>query len=200
MVGQTVEGQSFPVWPDSGPYSGFIGSLGGFYYAFIVKINTSNTGLASLVYATRFGGSDRNSAYATAVNAAGEAYVTGSTTSFDFPVAGSPAQPVCGTGSNCNSRVEDAFVSKFSAAGTALLYSTFAGGSRADVGNAIAIDGSGSAYVSGSTFSLDFPVTPGTFDNACGPVPGCLVQRRLRSQILAGGLQLHVFDVPWWTI
>jgi hypothetical protein len=174
VVGQTIAGQSFPIWPDPGPYSGFIGSSGGLYYAFIVKINTSNIGLASLAYATRFGGSDRNSAFAIAVNAAGEAYVTGSTTSFDFPVAGtSPAQPTCGTDSNCNTRIEDAFVSKFHAAGTLLLHSTYAGGSKEDVGNAIAIDGSGAAYVSGSTFSLDFPVTPGTLDPACGTVPSC---------------------------
>jgi hypothetical protein len=172
VVGQTVAGQGFPIWPDSGPYSGFTGASGGLYYAFIVKINTSSTGLASLAYATRFGGSDRNLASAVAVNSAGQAYVTGNTTSSDFPTA-DPAQPVCGTGSICNNRVEDAFVSKFSAAGTALIYSTFAGGSGADFGNAIAIDGSGSAYVSGTTFSLNFPVTPGTLDNACGTGSGC---------------------------
>ena len=174
VVGQAVAGPNFPIWPDTVAHSGFIGSAGvGENYAFIVKIDTSSTGLSSLAYATRFGGSDTNLAHATAVNAAGQAYVTGSTTSSDFPLAGSPADGVCGTGSNCNGRVEDAFVSKFSAAGTALVYSTYAGGSRADVGNAIAIDGAGSAYVSGSTLSPEFPVTPGAFDPGCSTVPGC---------------------------
>lgn len=161
---------SFPLWPTSGTYSGYVGPVLGNYQAFVLKINTNATGLASLVYATRFGGWDLNKAFAVAVSSAGEAYVTGETTSYDFPTTNGAAQPACGTAPNCNTnnRVRDAFVSKFNAAGNALLYSTFVGGINTDTGYAIAIDASGNAFVAGVTYSPDFPVTPGTFDNTCG--------------------------------
>lgn len=173
VAGVAVANELFPMWPTLGTYSGYIGALPlGTYQAFIMKINTSAVGLASLTWATRFGGSDWNFAYAVAVNAAGQAYVTGYTTSFDFPTISpspfGPAQPGCGSDGNCNTRVADAFVSKFEAAGTALIYSTFAGGSATDSGYGIAIDASGNAFVAGLTHSFDFPVTPGTLDSMCG--------------------------------
>jgi len=177
VAGVTVPNDSFPLWPTSGTYSGYIGALPvGTYQAFIMKINTSAVGLASLTWATRFGGSDWNFAYAVAVNSAGQAYVTGYTTSFDFPKINGAAQPGCGSDGNCNTRVADAFVSKFNAAGNGLLYSTFAGGSNTDTGYGIAIDASGSAYVAGVTYSPDFPDFPktnGAFDTTCGDNAQC---------------------------
>jgi Beta-propeller repeat/IPT/TIG domain len=169
VAGVTVANDSFPLWPTLGTFSGYIGALPvGTYQAFIMKINTSAVGLASLTWATRFGGSDWNFAYAVAVNSAGQAYVTGYTTSFDFPTIKGAAQPGCGSDGNCNTRVADAFVSKFNAAGNGLLYSTFAGGSNTDTGYGIAIDASGNAYVAGVTYSPDFFTTVGAFDRTCG--------------------------------
>ncbi len=176
VAGMTVGTSSFPMWPTAGTWGGRVGGATGSYDGFVVKIDTSQTGTASLAYATRFGGWDWDYAYAIAVNASGEAFVTGSTTSNDFPTAGSPAQPTCGTAANCNARVNDVFVSKFNAAGTGLVYSTFAGGSNSDTGYAIAIDPTGSASVAGVTFSPDFPVTSGAFDTSCGNDGSCEAQ------------------------
>ncbi len=157
---------SFPLWPTSGTYSTRIGPGGG-WEAFVVKIDTSAVGLASLVYATRFGGSKLNYGNAIAVNPAGEAYVTGETESLDFPITQGAPQISCGGGPNyCNGR--EAFAAKLDASGTALLYSTYAGGINDDRGNAIAIDSSGNAYVAGETNSLDFPTTDGALNRTLG--------------------------------
>jgi len=169
IVGGGVIPSVFPFWRSSAPYSSFSNTLigpGGNYEAFILKINTTASGDGSLVYAIRFGGWDAENAYAVAVNGSGEAYVTGYTTSNDFPTAGTPAQAGCGTDNNCNTRVRDVFVSKFNAAGNAMVYSTFIGGSAAETGFAIAIDGSGNAYVAGSSASTDFPTTVGAYQTA----------------------------------
>ncbi len=168
VAGMTVAGNSFPLAPSANTYSTHLGGVTSSYDAFVVKINTSALGAASLIWATRFGGNDSDYAFAVAVNAAGEAYVTGDTTSNDFPTTVGAAQTTCGTASNCNNRVRDAFVSKFNAAGSALLYSTFAGGGNADSGYGIAINAAGNAFVTGATYSPDFPVTTGTFDITCG--------------------------------
>ena len=105
-----------------------------------------------LVYATYLGGSGVDYGTAVAVDAAGQAYVTGFTGSLDFPVAGNPLQGTYRGG------YYDAFVVKLNAAGTALVYATYLGGSGVDSGDGIAVDAAGQAYVTGSTNSLDFPV------------------------------------------
>ncbi len=151
VAGEVVpSNDSFPLWPTSGTHSLYVGPLpAGSYQAFIMKIDTNSTGLASLAYATRFGGGGSNYAYAVAVNSAGEAYLTGETSSSNFPTTTGSAQPASGGGT-------DAFVSKFNAAGNTLLYSTFAGGSNTDTGYGIAIDASGNAYVAGASASDGF--------------------------------------------
>jgi hypothetical protein len=103
-----------------------------------------------LVYSTYLGGSGNDVGYGIAVDSSGNAYVTGGTTSTDFPVV-NPYQP------NNKSTRGTAFVAKLDAAGSALVYSTYLGGSGGDYGKAIAVDSSGSAYVAGSTCSSDFP-------------------------------------------
>ena len=85
---------------------------------------------------------------ASPLDASGNAYMTGDTSSTDFPTA-SPIQAAFGGGS--------AFVTKLNAAGSALVYSTYLGGSLADAGRAIAVDALGNAYVTGETGSIDFP-------------------------------------------
>ena len=103
-----------------------------------------------LTYSTYLGGSNADLASGFAVDSSGNAYVTGSAASTAFPVV-NPLQ------STNKSTGGTAFVAKLNAAGSALVYSTYLGGSASDQGNAIAVDSSGSAYVAGSTCSSDFP-------------------------------------------
>jgi hypothetical protein len=111
------------------------------------------------LYSTYLGGSSGDGGAGIAVDTFGSAYVTGLTDSADFPTA-APIQATFGGGD------ADAFVTKLSPAGSALLYSTYLGGTDNDAGHGIAVDALGSAYVTGDTISLDFPtVAPfqGTF-------------------------------------
>jgi hypothetical protein len=117
-----------------------------------------------LEYSTYIGGSNIDGANAIAVAADKTAFITGGTFSSDFPVA-HPLQPNH-NGPDDFSR--DAFVSKISADGSALLYSTYLGGIKDDVANGIAVDTFGNAYVTGTTHSADFPVTAGSFNGLCG--------------------------------
>lgn len=103
-----------------------------------------------LLYSTRLGGSDQDAAYAIAVDRAGYVYVTGDTDSRDFPVA-VPAQGSSGG-------ADDIFVAKLSPDGSQLIYSTYLGGSEADVGAGITVDSAGNVYLTGDTSSPDFPV------------------------------------------
>jgi hypothetical protein len=121
--------------------------------AFVTKIDAAGT---SIVYSTYLGGSDSDSAIGIAVDASGAAYVTGETTSSDFPLM-HPIQKTYGGGD------EDAFVTKLDPSGSSLVYSTYLGGSLADVGDSIAVDSNGNAYVAGETGSTDFPVTRNAF-------------------------------------
>jgi hypothetical protein len=122
-----------------------------------------------LAYSTYFGGSNAEFVTAVAADANGNAYVTGLTISEDFPLTAGAFQSVnYATPSNA---VSTAFISKFNASGTALLYSTYLGGiavsntlhQQGDYGKAIAVDASGNAYVTGYTYSADFPITSGAF-------------------------------------
>src|SRR5262249_12758123 len=103
-----------------------------------------------LVYATYIGGSGSDIAYGIAVDSSLDAYITGFTTSTNFPTAGSPSQAANQGGNG------DAFVTKVNTAGTALLYSTYLGGTGTDQASAIAVF-AGSAYITGNTTSVDFP-------------------------------------------
>ena len=115
----------------------------------------------ALSYSTYLGGSDMDYANSIAVDASGNAYVTGYTASTDFPLV-NPAQSSPGGGTCSDGTVAiacfDAFVSKLNPTGTALVYSTYLGGSNEDYGASIALDASGHAYVTGYTNSTDFPV------------------------------------------
>ncbi|TMI08125.1 MAG: hypothetical protein E6H40_12740 [Betaproteobacteria bacterium] len=129
----------------------------GFQNAFVTKLNPTGS---ALVYSTYLGGSGGDGGTGIAVDAAGSAYVTGSTSSIDFPTV-NPLQAAYGGDG-------DAFVSKLDAAGSALLYSTYLGGSGADAGYGIAVDTLGNAYVTGETRSTDFPTTPGAIQTTYG--------------------------------
>jgi len=108
-----------------------------------------------LSYATYLGGTGGDVAYGIAVDSSGNAYVTGSTASANFPTTSAEQNTSGGDG--------DAFVTKFNSTGTALVYSTYLGGNGSDIGNAIAVDSSGNVYVVGSTTSTNFPTTSGAF-------------------------------------
>src|SRR6266478_5521073 len=115
-----------------------------------------------LNYSTYLGGSGYDSGTAIAVDASGNAYVTGFTRSSNFPVTAGSFQTICGTSGTCNGYFWDAFVTKLTANGL-VVYSTYLGGSGNDMGKAIAVDASGAAYVAGQTFSSNFPTTAGAF-------------------------------------
>jgi uncharacterized protein (TIGR03437 family) len=115
--------------------------------AFVTKINPGGT---AWVYSTYLGGNNVDEGNGIAVDAAGNAYVTGYTASTNFPLQSAFR------GSNAAS--VDAFITKINPAGSALVYSTYLGGSATDYATAIAVDASGSAYVTGIVTSDDFPV------------------------------------------
>ena len=101
-----------------------------------------------LTYASYLGGASVEVAYGLAIDAAGAWYVTGETLSADFPVQ---------TGFQTDRPDRDAFVTKFHPSGASLVYSTYLGGASIDSGRAIAVDEAGHAFVTGYTFSIDFP-------------------------------------------
>ncbi len=122
----------------------------GGYSSFVAKLNPAGS---ALVYSTYLGGSGFDSGLDIAVDSAGNAYITGETDSTDFPTV-NPLQPVNAGGSP----PYDAFVAKLSPSGSALLYSTYLGGSGYDRGESITVDSSGSIYLAGPTTSTDFPL------------------------------------------
>ncbi len=122
---------------------------------FVSKLNAVGS---DLVYSTYLGGGPNDYATSIAVDSSGRAYVTGVTESVDFPITTGVVQPQPGDDRNCGFRsCTDAFVTKFNASGTALVYSTYLGGNLWDEGSGIGIDGTVNAYVTGNTVSSTFP-------------------------------------------
>jgi hypothetical protein len=130
---------------------------GGLPDAFVTVFKADGSGF---VYSTYLGGESADQGYGIAVDSAGDAYVTGATLSSDFPLK-SPIQKTYG-GS------QDAFVAALNPAGSALLYSTYLGGSLNDTGTGIAVDGANNIYVTGQTGSSDFPTANPTQTNLSG--------------------------------
>ena len=142
-------------FPTSGPLQ--TNNRGGPGDAFVAKLNATGS---AFVYSTYLGGSEPDTANAIALDAAGEAFVVGSTASANFPTA-SPLQSTLGG-------PEDAFVAKLNSAGSALVYSTYLGGSAADYGNSVAVDATSEAFVTGYTSSIDFPTASPIQGNNAG--------------------------------
>jgi hypothetical protein len=136
---------------------------------FIAKLDPTASGSQSLIYSTYLGGAGQDQGNAIAVDASGNAYVTGSIflDSNTFPVTPGAFQ------TNTPTR-NPAFVTKLNAAGSRLVYSTLLSGTSPAVwGNAIAADSFGSAYVAGMTLSNgDFPLTPDAFQSTCVKIFG----------------------------
>jgi RHS repeat-associated protein len=129
-------------------------TFGGNFDAFVTKLNAAGS---ALVYSTYLGGGSRDEGHGIAVDSAGSAYVTGLTLSTNFPTMNpitGACEGFCGMGYAARF---DAFVTKLHTAGSALVYSTYLGGTDDDVGQGIAVDSSGNAYITGTTTSTDFP-------------------------------------------
>ena len=120
----------------------------GIHDAFVTKISPDGS---ALIYSTYLGGSSDDYGWGIAVDSAGNAHVTGDTPSRDFPVF-KALQPTFHEGANFNS-----FVSEINADGSALIYSTYWGGSGGEGGSRVAVDPAGNSYIGGYTFSPDFP-------------------------------------------
>ncbi len=123
---------------------------------FVTKLNASGTGL---VYSTFIGGSGNDVAWGIALDAAGNAYVTGSTTSSNLPTLNAYQGTLSGA--------QDAFFLKLNASGSALSYSTYYGGTgNGDIAYGIAVDAAGRAYVAGDTNSGSNIASAGAYDTA----------------------------------
>ena len=155
ITGNTVS-TDFP-----GAASGFQPNLRGVQNVFVAKLNSSGK---SLVYGAYVGGTGTDGGTSIAVDASGNAYVTGFTTSQNLPILPNPTKVAQGTHNGSN---QVAFVFKLKADGTALIYSTYLGGSGTDIANGIDLDSNGQAYVTGKTSSFDFPT-----QNALQPLRG----------------------------
>ncbi|HEX8918676.1 MAG TPA: SBBP repeat-containing protein, partial [Chloroflexota bacterium] len=125
---------------------------GGPDMAFVAKVAS---GGGKLVYSTYLGGSDGDEAYGVAVDRAGDAFVTGRTSSPNFPVS-NPVQRTIRT--VAGDPPQNAFLTELNPSGNGLVYSTFLGGSNHDSGNGIALDAAGNAYLTGFASSTNFPV------------------------------------------
>ena len=137
--------------------------------AFVMKLSSDGQ---SVLYATFLGGTGSDIIYKMALNASGNAYVVGTTTSTNFPVTPSAFQGVarggqCGNGFPCN----DAFITVLNNDGSVLVYSSYLGGSVNDAAFSVAVDPTGAAYMTGITNWPDFPTTSGAFKNTCTTPP-----------------------------
>jgi uncharacterized repeat protein (TIGR01451 family) len=144
-------------FPLKNPYqSTLLGSVN----AFLTKFSPSGS---SLVFSTYLGGKSVDGAFGVAVDSTGAAYVTGTTSSTNFPTTTGALSTTCAACANFSS---EAFVTKFKADGSGLAYSTFLGDSGGSGATGIAVDSNFDAYVSGNTTSKTFPVM-GTLQQTC---------------------------------
>lgn len=151
VTGATLSGD-FPTTAGA-----FDTSLDGGFDAFVTKLSPDE----SIAYSTYLGGGSSDSGVAIAVGGAGEAFVTGVTSSTDFPLTANAVDTKLTAFFCC---FEDAFVTGLNSTGSALVYSTYLGGRDDEIGHGIAVDGAGNAYVAGQTRSADFPTTPKAFE------------------------------------
>jgi hypothetical protein len=168
IAGQT-NSSTFPTTP--GAFQTKISSSSGKnalsnYDAFISKLNATGS---ALVYSTYLGGNNEDCAVGIALDSQNNAYVTGVTRSSNFPVV-NPLQKQLARGTNPNNGAPtgDVFVTTLNASGSALLFSTYFGGTGEDYGNGIAVNAAGDAYVTGSTGSSNFPTTAGAYQRTSG--------------------------------
>ncbi|HLJ16316.1 MAG TPA: SBBP repeat-containing protein [Bryobacteraceae bacterium] len=134
----------------------YVAENDGFFFA----LDTTQAGTDGLIYSTYFGGSNLDIPFGLTLDTQGKIYITGRTTSTDFPVTANAFQPALEAS-------DDAFLIVFDlsqAGGASLSYSTFFGGDRSDVGRSVAVDSKGVIYLAGSTFSDDLPAGSESYD------------------------------------
>nr|WP_160396064.1 SBBP repeat-containing protein [Paenibacillus sp. MMS18-CY102] len=127
---------------------------GGQSKVFVVKLNASGS---ELMYTALLSGSTSSTPTGLALDSSGNAYISGYTSAANFPTTPGALRP------QYNGASVDAFVAKLNATGSALVYSTFLGGSSNNIANGIAVGPQGDAYIGGNTLSADFPTTAGAF-------------------------------------
>jgi len=155
VTGETLS-LDFPVT------EGFDSTLGGPADGFVTKLDASG----AIVWSRYLGGHVRDICTSIAVDSTSDCYVTGRTNSLDFPTEGA---------FQTDQGVTDAFVTKLAPAGT-IIWSSYLGGSDDDQGDGIAVDSAGDCYVTGSTWSGDFPATGG-FDTTLGGEIDCFITK-----------------------
>jgi len=162
-----------------------------YYDAFVTKIATA--GSASITYSTYVGGSSDDYGFAIALDGSGDAYITGETSNDDSSTT--PAVPYPTTAGAFSTTYNaaassNAFVTELNPSGKGLVYSTFLGGSIADLGGGIAVDSLGDAYVTGMTESADFPVTSNAIQKTINGTGSATNSDAFVTQVLAGGGKL----------
>lgn len=158
-IAGVTQSLDFPTTPDA-----IQPSLRGSSDAFVAKLDPTGS---SLVYATYLGGSERDDGEEIAVDSSGGMYITGLTTSPDFPTTDRAFDRQYGV-SEAILDEGDGFVVRLSPDGRELLYGSYIGGAGSDLARDIDVDASGDVYITGFTLSVDFPVT----STAVGPVFG----------------------------
>jgi hypothetical protein len=172
VAGNTLS-LDFPVTPNAFQTKPGFGGLNTTVDAFVVKLNAAGNGL---MYSTFLGGGARSNnpttgyddAQAIAIDSAGNVYIAGFTTAFDFPTTAGAFQTTLAFGGAFGFAPNDAFVSKLGPNGDSLIYSTYLGGFGVDEAYALALDSNNNAYVTGKTDSTNFPVTNGVRQSTSG--------------------------------
>jgi hypothetical protein len=164
VIGSTTS-TNFPITNGAFQTINFADTTDGWGSAFVTKLNTTGTALVYSTYLGRTGYGAKGAGIA--VDSSGDAYVTGSAASADFPITTGAFQTTNKAAANAGPQTVayNVFVTKFNPTGTALVYSTYLGGSIDDYGAGIALDGSGDAYVTGYTDSADFPVAGSAYQS-----------------------------------
>ncbi|MFI5219077.1 MAG: SBBP repeat-containing protein [Bacteroidia bacterium] len=119
-----------------------------------------------VIFSTYLGGGNADYGYGFTIDSNGNSYITGSTMSQDFDVTPGAYQSGYGGGSL------DIFITKLNPTGTSLIYSTFIGGAKGEYSFGIAVNGNGNSFITGSTYSTDFDLTPGAFQTTADSVSG----------------------------
>ena len=160
--------------------------------AFVAKLDIAGT---NLIYLTYLGGSADDVVLGLAVDTSGNAYIAGATDSPNFPVKNAIYTNISGTiNPYSHGYLADAFVAELNSGGSNLVYSTYLGGAGVDVAEGIALDSMGNAYVTGYTYSTNFPTTTNAFQKKLG-VTNWLYQAYYNAnafvaEIAAGGSNL----------
>ena len=166
VAGQTFstkDSNNIPLLTYSTPDAFQTNNHGGKYTgdAFVARFDETGT---NLIYATYLGGSGNDGVLSMAVDPAGNAFLTGYTDSTNFPTKNAIYNQINGQPNRYTKTYPvDAFVTELDPAGDALVYSTYLGGDSMDAAYGIALDAADNAYITGYTYSTNFPVTPGAY-------------------------------------